>query len=113
MKSVNKVMLIGYLGQDPEVRLTPDGTSVANLSLATTKKYKDRTTGEQKESTHWHRAVAFGKTAELIAELLRKGSAAYLEGELQTRKWQDKEGADQYTTEVRIDEFSALDRKAA
>lgn len=97
---LNKVLLIGYLGRDPEVRYTPGGAAVANLSLATTETWKDKQTGDKKESTEWHRVVMFGRLAEIAGEYLKKGSQIYVEGRLQTRKWQDKDGVDRYTTEV-------------
>ncbi len=104
MKGVNKVILIGTLGQDPEVRYMPNGGAVANISLATNESWKDKNTGEQKEKTEWHRVVIFGKLAEIAGEYLHKGSQVYIEGKLQTRKWQDQAtGADKYTTEVLVD----------
>lgn len=108
MASLNRVMIIGNLGQDPEIRYTAGGSAVANLSVATTEKWRDKASGEQKEQTEWHRLVAFGKTAELIGEYLKKGSAVYAEGRLQTRKWQDKSGADRYTTEIVVDKVQFL-----
>jgi len=99
-KGINKVILIGHLGQDPEVRYTPNGTAVANLTVATSEQWRDKQTGEAKELTEWHRVVLFGKVAEVAGEYLRKGSMVYIEGKLQTRKWQDQSGQDRYTTEV-------------
>jgi len=99
-KGINKVILIGHLGQDPEVRYTPNSTAVASLSVATTERWKDKQTGETKEITDWHRVVLFGKVAEVAGEYLRKGSLVYIEGQLKTRKWQDQSGQDRYTTEV-------------
>jgi single-strand DNA-binding protein len=107
MASVNKVILIGNLGADPEVRYLPSGDAVANLSLATTDKFKDRS-GEMQEVTEWHRVSFFGKTAEICGQYLKKGSAVYVEGSLRTRKWQDKEGNDRYTTEIRGDRMQML-----
>lgn len=98
--SLNKVELIGNLGQDPEVRYMPNGGAVANLTIATSETWKDKTTGEQKEKTEWHRVVIFGKLAEIAGEYLRKGSKVFIEGALQTRKWQDQSGQDRYTTEI-------------
>lgn len=100
MASVNKVILIGNLGQDPEVRYTPGGDAVCNLSLATTDKWKDKSTGDQKEATEWHRVSFFGKIAEVCGKYLKKGSQVYVEGSLRTRKYQ-KDGQDRYVTEIR------------
>ncbi len=102
-RGVNKVILIGNLGQDPETRYTPNGNAVVNLSLATDESYKDRQTGQMVPKTEWHRIVMFGKIAEIAGQYLRKGSKVYIEGKLQTRKWQNKEGQDVYTTEVVVD----------
>ncbi len=99
-RGVNKVILIGHLGQDPEVRYMPNGNAVVNMTLATSENWKDKTTGETKEKTEWHRVVLFGKLAEIAGEYLRKGSQVYIEGSLQTRKWQDQNGLERYTTEV-------------
>ncbi|MDL2094220.1 single-stranded DNA-binding protein [Proteus mirabilis] len=99
-KGVNKVILIGHLGQDPEIRYMPSGGAVANLTLATSESWRDKQTGEMKEKTEWHRVVIFGKLAEVASEYLKKGSQVYIEGSLQTRKWQDQSGQDRYTTEV-------------
>ncbi|MEH0831986.1 single-stranded DNA-binding protein SSB1 [Pectobacterium cacticida] len=99
-RGVNKVILVGNLGQDPEVRYMPNGGAVANITLATSESWRDKQTGEQKEKTEWHRVVLFGKLAEVAGEYLRKGSQVYIEGSLQTRKWTDQSGADRYTTEV-------------
>ncbi|SQI35568.1 Helix-destabilizing protein [Leminorella richardii] len=99
-RGINKVILIGNLGQDPEVRYMPNGGAVANITVATSESWRDKQTGEQKERTEWHRVVIFGKLAEIAGEYLRKGSQVYLEGQLQTRKWQDQSGQDRYTTEV-------------
>ena len=99
-KGVNKCILIGHLGQDPEIRYMPSGGAVANLTLATSESWRDKQTGEMKERTEWHRVVIFGKLAEIAGEYLRKGSQVYIEGSLQTRKWTDQNGQDRYTTEV-------------
>jgi single-strand DNA-binding protein len=99
MASVNKVILIGNLGRDPETRYMPEGGAITNISIATTDKWKDKN-GEMQEKTEWHRVAFFGKLAEIAGEYLKKGSQVYVEGRLQTRKWQDKEGQDKYTTEV-------------
>ncbi|WP_286714863.1 single-stranded DNA-binding protein [Marinobacter sp. tcs-11] len=102
-RGVNKVILIGNLGQDPDTRYTPNGNAVVNLNLATDESYKDRQTGQLVPKTEWHRVVLFGKVAEVAGQYLRKGSKVYIEGKLQTRKWQNKEGQDVYTTEVVVD----------
>lgn len=99
-RGVNKVILVGNLGQDPEVRYMPNGGAVANITLATSESWRDKTTGEQKEKTEWHRVVLFGKLAEVAGEYLRKGSQVYIEGSLQTRKWTDQAGVEKYTTEI-------------
>lgn len=108
---LNKAMLIGNCGKDPEVRYLPNGDAVCNISIATTEKWTDKQSGERKEATEWHRVSFFGKTAEIAGEYLRKGSSCYVEGRLQTRKWQDKEGKDQYTTEIRGDRLVLLGGK--
>ena len=100
--SLNQVQLIGNLGNDPEVRYMPSGGAVANLSIATTEKWKDKATGEPKEQTEWHRVVIFGKLAEIAGEYLRKGSKVFIEGGLRTRKWTDQQGVERYTTEVNV-----------
>jgi len=100
MNGVNKAFIIGTLGADPELRHTTAGTAAVTLSVATSEKWKDKNTGEQKESTEWHRIVLWGKVAEVAAQYLQKGSKAYFEGKLQTRKWQDRDGNDRYTTEI-------------
>ncbi|WP_187484923.1 single-stranded DNA-binding protein [Pantoea agglomerans] len=99
-RGVNKVILVGNLGQDPEVRYMPNGGAVANITLATSEAWRDKQTGENKEVTEWHRVVLFGKLAEVAGEYLRKGSQVYIEGQLRTRKWQGTDGQDRYTTEV-------------
>jgi single-strand DNA-binding protein len=107
MASVNKVILIGNLGRDPEVRYMPSGDAVANISIATTETWKDKN-GEKQEKTEWHRVAMFGKTAEIAGEYLKKGSQVYIEGRLETRKWTDKEGQERYTTEIRADRMQML-----
>lgn len=99
-RGVNKVIIVGNLGQDPEVRYLPSGGAVANITVATSESWNDKGTGEKKEQTEWHRIVLFGKLAEIAGEYLKKGSQVYIEGKLQTRKWTDKDGVDRYTTEV-------------
>jgi single stranded DNA-binding protein (ssb) len=99
-RGVNKVILVGHLGQDPEVRYMPNGGAVANLTLATSEAWRDKQTGEMRENTEWHRVVVFGKLAEIASEYLRKGAQVYIEGQLRTRKWTDQSGQDKYTTEV-------------
>lgn len=106
MAGVNKVILVGNLGKDPEVRFMPNGGAVANLTIATSDSWKDKQTGEQKEKTEWHRVAMFGKLAEIAGEYLKKGSKVYIEGQLQTRKWQNQQGQDQYTTEVVVQGFN-------
>ncbi|ART80791.1 single-stranded DNA-binding protein [Oceanisphaera avium] len=102
-RGINKVILIGHLGQDPEIRYMPNGNAVANITLATSETWRDKQSGEQKERTEWHRVVFFGKLAEIVGEYLRKGSQVYIEGRLQTRKWQGQDGQDRYTTEIVVD----------
>ncbi|WP_426576228.1 single-stranded DNA-binding protein [Xenorhabdus stockiae] len=99
-RGINKVILVGYLGQDPEIRYLPTGGTVTTLSLATSDSWRDKQTGETREKTEWHRVVIFGKLAEIAAEYLQKGAQVYIEGQLQTRKWQDQQGQDRYSTEV-------------
>ena len=107
--SVNKVILIGNLGKDPEVRYTPNGLAVANITIATTESWKDKTSGENTERTEWHRVVLYSRLAEIVGEYLRKGSKVFIEGRLQTRKWQDKtSGQDRYTTEIVADTLEML-----
>lgn len=101
MASVNKVILVGNLGQDPEVRYTQSGAAVANVNIATTDTWTDKDSGEKREKTEWHRVIFFGRQAEVVGEYLKKGSSVYVEGNLQTRKWQDKDGNDRWTTEIR------------
>ncbi|MGP4843659.1 single-stranded DNA-binding protein [Marinobacter sp. 1Y8] len=115
-RGVNKVILIGNLGNDPETRYTPNGNAVTNLNLATDESYKDRQTGQLVPKTEWHRIVMFGKIAEIAGQYLRKGSKAYIEGKLQTRKWQGQDGQDRYTTEVVVDingQMQMLDSRGA
>lgn len=107
-KGINKVILVGNLGQDPELRHMPSGGAVTNISLATSESWKDKQTGEQKEKTEWHRVVFMGKLAEVAGEYLKKGSQVYVEGKLQTRKWQDQSGQERYTTEVMVDSFNGV-----
>lgn len=102
-RGINKVILVGNLGKDPEIRYTPDGRAIANITLATSETWKDKNTGQQQEKTEWHRIVIFGKLAEIAGEYLKKGSQVYFEGKLQTRKWTDQSGQDKYTTEVVVD----------
>ena len=111
MASVNKVILIGNLGKDPETRYLPSGDAVTNISVATTDTWKDKS-GEKQEHTEWHRVAFFGKTAEIAGEYLKKGSQVYVEGSLRTRKWQDKEGHDRYSTEIRADVMQMLGSRA-
>ena len=105
---INKVILIGNLGADPEVRYLPSGSAVANLRIATSESWKDKTTGEPQERTEWHRVALFGKLAEIAGQYLRKGSKVYIEGKLRTRKWQDQSGQDRYTTEIVVDINGAM-----
>ena len=107
MASVNKVILVGNLGRDPETRYMPDGGAITNISIATTSTWKDKS-GEKQEATEWHRIAFFGKLAEIAGEYLKKGSQVYVEGKLRTRKWQDKDGQDKYTTEVIADVMQML-----
>ncbi len=112
MASINKVMLIGNLGKDPEIRYMPSGDAIANLTLATTENWKDKS-GEKQEKTEWHRVSMFGRLAEIAGEYLKKGSSVYIEGKLQTRKWQDKDGNDRYTTEIVANEMKMLGGRAS
>jgi len=107
-RGINKVILVGNLGQDPDTRYMPSGSAVTNLRIATSEQWKDKQTGEQKERTEWHSVAMFGRLAEIAAEYLRKGSQVYIEGKLRTRKWQDKQGNDRWTTEVIADEMQML-----
>ena len=108
MASVNKVILVGNLGRDPETRYSPDGAAITNVSVATTSQWKDKNTGEKREETEWHRVAFFGRLAEIAGEYLKKGSQVYIEGRLRTRKWQDKDGQDRYTTEIVADVMQML-----
>lgn len=110
-KGVNKVILIGTLGKDPEVRYMPNGNAVANVSLATSETWKDKNTGEMQEKTEWHRVVFFRRLAEVVGEYMKKGSKMYIEGKLQTRKWEDKDGNNRYITEIVADQMQMLDSK--
>ncbi len=112
MASVNKVIILGNVGNDPDIRFLPSGESVANFSLATSETWKDKNSGEKKEATEWHRCSAFGKLAEIIGQYVKKGSSIYVEGSLKTRKWQDKDGSDRYTTEIRVDQMTMLGGKS-
>jgi len=111
MASVNKVIIVGNLGRDPEMRSFPSGDRVANVTIATTDRWKDKTTGEMKEATEWHRVVFNGRLAEIAGEYLRKGSQVYIEGSLRTRKWTDKDGVEKYTTEIRADQMQMLGKR--
>ena len=111
MAGVNKVIILGNLGNDPEVRYMPNGEPVANISIATSETWNDKNTGEKRERTEWHRVVAYRKTAEIIGQYTRKGSKLYVEGKLQTRKWTDNNGVDRYTTEIIADSVQLLDSR--
>ena len=108
MASVNKAILMGYLGRDPEVRYTPSGSAVCNVSLATSRQWKNKDTGDKVEETEWHRLTFYDRLAEIAGEYLHKGKAVYVEGRLKTRKWQDKDGADRYTTEIIVEQMQLL-----
>jgi len=112
MASVNKVIVVGNLGRDPETRYMPDGAAITNVSVATSFQWTDKASGEKKEETEWHRVVFRGKLAEVAGEYLKKGSQVYVEGRLRTRKWQDKEGQDKYTTEIVADRMQMLGSRA-
>jgi len=111
MASVNKVILIGNLGADPETRFMPSGDPICNLRLATTDSYKDKSSGERKETTEWHRIVMFGRLAEIAGQYLKKGSQVYIEGRIQTRKWTDKKGQERYSTEIVANEMKMLGKR--
>jgi len=111
MPSLNKVQIIGNLGRDPEVRYSPDGAAIANISLATTSQWKDKETRGKQERTEWHRVVFYGRVAEIVREYTHKGSLVYVEGSLHTSKWQDKDGSDRYTTEIVGSLLTMLDKK--
>lgn len=108
MASVNKVIIVGNLGRDPEIRYAPSGDAICNASIATTDTWRDKQTGEKRESTEWHRVVFFGKLAEIAGQYLKKGRAVYVEGSLRTRKWQDQDGKERFTTEIRANEMQML-----
>lgn len=111
MASVNKVILVGNLGADPETRYAPSGDAIANIRIATTDRWRDKASGEMREQTEWHRVAFYGKLAEIAGQYLRKGSQVYVEGALRTRKWQDQSGQDRYTTEIRADQMQMLGRR--
>lgn len=108
MASINKVILIGNLGRDPEVRYTPSGAAICNVTIATSRNWKDKTSGERMEETEWHRVVFYDRLAEIAGEYLKKGRSVYVEGRLKTRKWQDKDGVEKYTTEIIADQMQML-----
>ena len=110
-RGINKAIIVGNLGQDPEVRFMPNGEAVANFTVATSETWKDKQTGEQKEKTEWHRITMYKRLAEIAGEYIKKGSKVYIEGKLQTRKWQNQQGVDQYTTEIVANEMQMLDGK--
>lgn len=112
MAGVNKVIIVGNLGNDPEVRYAQSGAAIANISVATSDSWKDKTTGEKQERTEWHRIVMFNRLGEIAGEYLKKGSKVYIEGKLQTRKWQDQSGADRYSTEIVADQMQMLDGRS-
>jgi len=112
-RGINKVILVGNLGNDPEVRYANNGSAIANLSVATSESWKDKNTGEQVDKTEWHRVVMFNRLGEIAGEYLKKGSKVYIEGKLQTRKWQDQSGQDRYTTEIVANEMQMLDSRGA
>lgn len=111
MSGVNKAIILGHLGRDPEVRYTANGTAVCNLSVATSRTWKSKESGERQEETEWHRCVAYDRVAETLGEYLEKGNMVYLEGRLKTRKWTDKDGADHYTTEIIVESFTFIGGK--
>ncbi len=111
MASVNKVILVGNLGKDPETRYMPNGDQVTNVTIATSESWKDKNSGEQKEATEWHRVVFFRRLAEIAGQYLKKGSQVYIEGRLRTRKWQGQDGQDRYTTEIHADEMKMLGKR--
>ena len=115
-RGINKVILLGHLGKDPEVKYMPNGNAVANITIATSESWKDKNTGQPQDRTEWHRVVLFGKIAEIAGQYLKKGSLVYIEGQLQTRKWTDQSGQDRYTTEIVVNHqgtMQMLDRKTA
>lgn len=111
MSSINKAIIVGYLGRDPEMRMTPAGQPVANFSVATDESYKGKD-GQKVEKTEWHRITAWGKTAEFVGNYLSKGRLVYVEGKIETRKWTDKDGAEKYTTEIKADRVQGLDKRS-
>jgi len=113
MAGINKAILIGNLGRDPEMRYTPEGLAIANFSIATSEEWKDKNSGEKRERTEWHRIVAFGRLAEICGEYLSKGKKIYIEGRIQTRDWEDKEGVKRYTTEIVAGQMQMLDSKGS
>lgn len=113
MASVNKVILVGHVGRDPEVRNTSGGTLIANCALATSDRWKDKASGETKEATEWHRLVFYGKLAEIVESYVKKGMLLYVEGKLKTRKWTDKDGVEKYSTEIHADQMNMLGAKEA
>lgn len=113
MASVNKVIILGNLGADPESRFAPSGDAICNIRVATTETWKDKQTGEKKEATEWHRVGFYGRLAEIASQYLRKGSQVYVEGSLRTRKWTDKDGQDRYSTEIRADEMKMIGKREA
>lgn len=112
-RGVNKAILVGHLGRDPEIRYSASGAAIANVSLATSESWKDKQSGENQERTEWHRVVFFGRLAEIVGEYLKKGSQVYVEGRIQTRKWQDKDGNDRYTTEIVASDMQMLGGRGA
>ena len=108
MASVNRAILLGNLGRDPEVRHTVNGVTIANFTIATSRTWKDKATGDKKEDTQWHRLTCYGRLAEIAGEYLKKGSSVYVEGRIETRKWTDKDGADRYTTEIQVENLTML-----
>jgi len=110
-RGINKVIILGNLGNDPETKYMPNGNAVTNISIATSESWKDKTSGQEQEKTEWHRVVAFNRLAEIMGEYLRKGSKVYIEGKLTTRKWQDQSGNDRYTTEIVANDMQMLDSK--
>jgi len=111
MSGINKVIILGNLGNDPEIKATAAGKAVANFSIATSEKWKDKQTGQQQEKTEWHRVVVFDRLAEIVSDYVKSGSKVYVEGKLQTRKWKDKDGNDRYTTEIVANELQMLDSR--
>jgi single-strand DNA-binding protein len=111
MASVNKAIIVGHLGKDPELRYMPNGDAVASITVATSEQWKDKASGEKKEATEWHRVVLFRKLGEVAGQYLKKGSQVYIEGKLKTRKWQNKDGTDRYTTEIQADELKMLGKR--